>query len=532
MPYKNPADRNKRQQLRRAAKKSGGTMPLLPAVSSTLPIGDLVGTWAEATLKVPTGPLIGQPFVIPPWQRDWITGALGPGVWESGLSTSRKNGKTGLVSALVLAHLLGPLHRAAWRCVVVSLTGQLASELRMAIEETAEISGLTLNSYRSPLPGHILGPDRSRVDILASDKATGHAIGADLVILDEAGLLQESSRDLWAACYSSISSRKGRMLAISIRGNGPMFDELAQRANTPEVFWQEYAAPEDCDLDDRQAWAAANPGLQSGIKSVEYMVAASARAGANLADARIFRSHDLNQPGNPTAENLIDVAAWTQCEYHVEDLPDRSGRVVLGFDAGGSSSMTALTAIWESGRTECFAAFPSDPDLIARGHADGVGARYQTMFDRGELWAYPGRTTPVGTFLADVAESIQQRPYAVSCDFYRKTDVLDGLQAAGLSNWPIEWRRMGSGPDGSQDVRAFQRLVLDRAISCRESLLVRSALGDSMVRYDPNGNAALDKRRQRGRIDILAAGVLAAGLWERLHNAPERRGYIGLVPNE
>ena len=234
MPYKTKEDRNKRQQLRRAVTKSGGTMPLLPPVSSTKPLGDVVGDWAAATLKVPSGPLRGQPYTLPRWQRDWITGALAPGVWEAGLCTSRKNGKTGLVSCLVLAHLLGPLHKTAWRCVVVSLTGQLASELRMAIEETAEISGLSLNSYRSPLPGHILGPDRSRVDILASDKATGHAIGADMVILDEAGLLQENSRDLWAACYSSISSRKGRMLAISIRGNGPMFDELAQRANTPE----------------------------------------------------------------------------------------------------------------------------------------------------------------------------------------------------------------------------------------------------------------------------------------------------------
>ena len=26
---------------------------------------------------------------------------------------------------------------------------------------------------------------------------------------------------------------------------------------------------------------------------------------------------------------------------HVEDLPEREGKVVLGFDAGGSSSMTA-----------------------------------------------------------------------------------------------------------------------------------------------------------------------------------------------
>ena len=323
------------------------------------------------------------------------------------------------------------------------------------------------------------------------------------------------------------------MLAISIKGDGPMFSELAARDGTPEVFWKEYTAPEDCALDDRQAWAAANPGLADGIKSTEYMVAASSRAKANLADARIFRSHDLNQPGNPTAENLIDVGAWMGCEMHVEDLPEREGQVVLGFDAGGSSSMTAAVAIWESGRMETFAAFPADPDLVARGQGDGVGARYQTMYDRGELWVYPNcRTTPVGQFLADVGENIGQRPHLMASDYFRKVDVLDGLEAAGLAGWPIQWRRMGSGPDGNADVLSFQRLILEQAVMCRESLLVRAALGDSMIRFDANGNSALDKRRQRGKIDVLSAGVLAAGLWQRLHNAPARRGYIGLVPNE
>ena len=529
MPHKNKADRNRAQQIRRAAKKNVGKMPLPAMATVSMPAGDVIGDWAEATLKVPTGPLRGQPFKIPTWQREWITGAMGPGKREAGLSCARKNGKTGLVAAIVLAHMVGPLHVPDWRAVVVSLTGSLAAELRGAIEKTAEISGLNLNVYRSPLPGHILGPAGTRCDILASDKATGHAIGADLAILDEAGLLQETSRDLWAAVYSSVGGRNGRLMAISIRGDGPMFSELADRSGAREVFWTEYAAPDDCALDDPVAWGAANPGLQDGIKSASYMVDASARAGASVADARLFRAHDLNQPGNPTAQTLVDVADWLACECHVEDLPDRDGRVVVGFDAGGSSSMTAAVAIWESGRMESYAAFPDDPPILNRSRADGVGARYQTMQDRGELWVYEGRTTPVGTFLSDVAASIQQRPHAVSCDFYRKTDVMDGMTAAGLSTWPMEWRRMGTGPEGSQDVRAFQRLVLARMIAARESLLVRSALADSLVRYDGNGNQALDKRRQKGRIDVLAAGVLACGLWERMANAPAKRGYLGMV---
>ena len=191
--------------------------------------------------------------------------------------------------------------------------------------------------------------------------------------------------------------------------------------------------------------------------------------------------------------------------------------------------MTAAVAIWESGLMEVFAAFPDNPNLMARSQADAVGSRYQVMADRGELWTYPGRTTPVGAFLGDVAARLGTIPHAIAADYYRKTDVLDGLSNAGITGWPIEWRRMGTGPEGSQDVRAFQRSVLASRLAARTSLLIRSAIGESLIRYDGNGNQSLDRKRQRGRIDVLSAGVLAAGLHERLANQPVRRGYIGMI---
>ena len=92
---------------------------------------------------VPTGPLRGQPFRIPEWQREYVRVALADGVREAGLSVARKNGKSGASSRrLALAHLCGPLNAEYWRGLVVSLTGGLAKELRDAVQFTAEASGL------------------------------------------------------------------------------------------------------------------------------------------------------------------------------------------------------------------------------------------------------------------------------------------------------------------------------------------------------------------------------------------------------
>ena len=534
MPYKDRQRHNAKQREYRAKRKAARqpAPPLLAGPDANA--GQVVADWAEDVLKVPTGPLRGQPFRIASWQRDFLSAALGPGIREAGLSVARKNGKSGLIAALLLAYLAGPLNAPLWRGIVVSLTGALAGELRDAIEQTAEVSGLSplLTVKRSPPPGSIEGLSGARLTILASDKATGHALGADLAVIDEAELIQESQRDLWAAVLSSVSGRDGRLLCISIQGDGPMFREQAERAADPSVVWHSYAAPDDCALDDEDAWAAANPGLAGGIKSLAYMQDASRKAIAIPADAASFRAYDLNQPRNPSTETVCSAADWRACERSADDLPQRSGPAVVGFDIGGSASLTALAAFWpDTGRLEAWAACGDTPPLLERSRADGLGDVYCRMQDRGELRTYSGRVTPAADFLADCAERLRGvKVVAAGADRYRRAEVEDALNAAGL-RWPMQWRGQGASAtaDGSHDIRALQRLILGQRLAVEESLLLRSAVNESVIRRDAAGNPALDKRRVNGRIDALSAAVIAAGLGEIEAGRPKRRGYLGAV---
>ena len=229
MPHKTPEARRAYQNARNQRKAAGlAPAPLPPSVTPT-DAAETFFQWAESTLIVPFGMLRGQPFKVPDWQREYIRQALAPGVREAGLSIARKNGKSGLVAALMLCYLCGPLNVELWRGLCVSLTGALAAELRSAVALTAEASGMAgkLRVLKSPPPGRIEGQRGARLDILASDRASGHAVGADIAVIDEAGLLPESERELWAAVASSLSGRDGRLLAISIKGDGPMFAEMA-----------------------------------------------------------------------------------------------------------------------------------------------------------------------------------------------------------------------------------------------------------------------------------------------------------------
>ena len=87
------------------------------------------------------------------------------------------------------------------------------------------------------------------------------------------------------------------------------------------------------------------------------------------------------------------------------------------------------------------------------------------------------------------------------------------------------FRRVGAGKDGGRDVRSLQRLVLNRRLLMLESLAFATAVSNSSLRRDGNGNPGLDKATSRGRIDLLSAAVIAAGLAEPLMDRHPRRSW-------
>ena len=245
MPLNKPAERERGRRRRRdatigklRAQLAERDAPLPVAADLDVDLTDparVIAEWAAATLVVPTGILAGQPFQFERWQIAFLRDALADGVREAALTVARKNGKSGLIAAMILCYLCGPLNQPNWRAVCVSLTGALAGELRRQITEIAAASGIAglVRDYRSPTPGRIIGQRGAEITFLASDKATGNAVGTDLTLTDESGLMPESQRPVWDAVYSCVSTRNGRNLHISIKGNGPMFAELLARRGQP-----------------------------------------------------------------------------------------------------------------------------------------------------------------------------------------------------------------------------------------------------------------------------------------------------------
>lgn len=506
---------NARRRAKRAAAKTKPEAKPSSAPKTAKAKARAIAKWAAANLIVPTPPKAGQPFKLDPWQIKFLEGALADGVREAGLSVGRRNGKTFTIAVLCLAHLVGPLNARYWRAAAVSLTGKNCLELRTAIEQIAAESQLEgVEVKRSPFPGSVDGLNGASMDFLAADKASGHSVGLDMALIDEAGLLDEDKRGLWNAMTTSTGGRDGRVVCFSVQGAGPMYGEMRSRRDKPSVHWCEYSAPLNCELDDKDAWFAANPGLKTGTKSMGYMEDAAAKAQGSPADAAGFRAYDLNQPMDPSSrETIVAVADWTACLRQAEP----QGPCYIGFDLGGSVSMGAFAAYWPmTGLLRVQCGLPATPDLRRRGMADGVGRRYLDMEAQGCLRTYPGRVLPVVEFLQSGASMVDgQTIRSAGCDRYRAAETAQALEDAGL-HWPLTWRGTGAHKlaHGSADVRAFQRAVLAKQIASPPNLALESAIAESELRFDPAGNPALEKARHRGRIDALQAAVIAVGLAE------------------
>ena len=108
----------------------------------------------------------------------------------------------------------------------------------------------------------------------------------------------------------------------------------------------------------------------------------------------------------------------------------------------------------------------------------------------------------------------------VSADRYKQADVEQYIATAEL-DWIVDWRGVGTGKDGSADIKHFQAEVLEGILEMEDSLLMDSAISESVIRRDGNNNAALNKARHKGRNDPLQAALLAVGPGRRWREAME-----------
>ena len=477
-------------------------------------------------LVVTQGRLTGRPLHLMPWQRDFLAGAFDPSTGTAALTLARGQGKSTLVSAIACAALDGPLAQPRGEVVVVASS---FAQGRSAVFEAARAFLLPKieadkRSWRLQDSVNTASieyrPTGSRLRVLGSDPRRAHGLAPSLILADEPSQWPPGTAE---AMYAALLTARGKLPGSRLVALGTRPSEahhwFSEMLTGGADFALSFTAPPDADPFDPEAWAVANPSLSAfpDLAAVIRSEAEKARDNPSLLPA--FKALRLNMGTADTLEAvLIEADAWRRVE--VEALPPAEGLSVWGVDLGMSAAMSAVACYHPlTGRLECMAAFPSVPELLTRGKADGVGDLYAQMAARGELVTVGGHTVDVSELLGEAVERFGP-PSAIAADRWRQGELLDALERSSTPPCEVIWRGQGFR-DGSADILSFERVVLEGRVSVAPSLLLRAALAEARVQSDPAGNRKVSKgsaggRRSRGRDDAAVAVVLALALGSRL----------------
>lgn len=341
-------------------------------------------------LLVPKGEGAGKPVRLREFQKEIITGAYAPGVRTGLVSLPRANGKTALAAMLAVAELFVG-EASAEVLVVASDERQARITLRMAARmielnpELAERAHIYADRIRVPQNDALLQP-------LPADPGALHGWDPSLLVVDELHVVTES---VWEAVTSMQGKRPESLtLAISTPASSPdsimwRLVEHGRAGDDPAFFIKEYAAPDGCATDDREAWRLANPALACERPFLAEDGLASAR---RTLREPVFRQLRLGQWVSGS-ESWLPFGLWDSLADPDREVR-RGERVVLAFDGSASGDSTALVGCTVSPVPHLFVVGlwenPGDPRWrVPRADVDrAVDLAFDT-FDVAELSADP-----------------------------------------------------------------------------------------------------------------------------------------------
>jgi phage terminase large subunit-like protein len=478
----------------------------------------------ERFCVVPEGEKVGEPIVLADFQRRFIVDVFDnpAGTRRAYLSVGRKNGKTALIACLLLAHLVGPEAKQNGQLVSGALSREqaalvfgLASKMVMASPELSRIIRIIPSGKR------LIGlPMNTEYKALAAEGRTAHGLSPFLAILDEMGQVKGPQNDFVDAITTSQGAHESPLLLV-ISTQAPTDADLmsiwlddAERSEDPKIVSHVYAAPDDCELMDREAWKAANPAL--GLFRSEQDVEEQARQAARMpSQENTFRVLTLNQRRNMVAA-FVSPSVWKLGNSAPDDEVFLAGPVYGGLDLSATTDLTAfiLTARDGGGVLHVRPYFWMPQDSVIEA-AKRDRAPYDVWVRDGLLRTTPGKVIDYAFVARDIGALTADLPVAkVGFDRWRMDRMKAALEAAGVS-LPLE--PFGQGyVSMSPALDALESDLLQSQVRHGGHPVLTMCAANAVAIPDPAGNRKLDKSKATGRIDGMVALAMAEGV-EAMH---------------
>lgn len=479
-----------------------------------------------------------QPLELIGWQWD---GCIGPlfgwkrpdqsrryrrGYW----SVAKKNGKTELVSALLIYLLLADgeenaeVYSVAGSREQAGLVYAAANRMR---DKSPQVKKLIRNVDSTK---RLVAPRNSFYRTLSSEHSTSEGINAHGVIYDE--LHSAKGRELFDALkYAGSARRQPVSLTITTAGDGAdpahicreQYD-YAKAVERGEIKDWEYLpyiaeAPAGCDLDDPAAWRAANPSLGVTLRE-EDLAAAAAEAKASPAAESSFRRYKLNQWVS-NAEAWLSDTLFDALPADLDPATLAGRTCYAGIDLSSTDDLTAAVYLFPPPEGSDVV------DILVQPFVPGENVQrlerkhrvpYAAWARDGHLLTTPGNVVDYDSVCQRVRKHAEAHPIKmIGLDRkFQGASVEQDLIEDGFDVAPI-----GAGWV-SQDapLKEIEKRVKSLRLRHAGNPVLRWNMLSAVVKTDDAGNYSLTKRLSRAKVDCVAALVCAVAVW--MHDEANR----------
>lgn len=469
----------------------------------------------EAFCLVPDGEGVGQPLRLSEFQKRFIREVYNNpvGTRRGFLSIARKNGKTALIAALLLAHLVGPEAKQNAQLVSGAMSRDQAALVFNLAAKMVQLSSVLSDLIRIvPSGKRLIGlPLNTEYRALAADGRTAHGLSPVLAILDEVGQVQGPRSDFVDAITTSQGAHAAPLLLVISTQAASDADLLsvwlddAQASEDPRIVCHLYAAPEDCDLLDEKAWKAANPALDE-FRSRDDLAEQMKQATRMPSMGNTVRNLLLNQRVS-TESPFVSPDVWKE---NAADPEPFDGPVYGGLDLSSRNDLTALVLVGKVDGVWQVRSYFWAPQQGLHERSQRDRTPYDLYVSEGALRATPGATVDYEVVAAEVADIVSDLDlHALAFDRWRIDIFQKELDRLGVS---LPMVPFGQGfKDMSPALDMLEAELLNGRMAHGMHPVLTLCAANATTARDPAGNRKLDKSKATGRIDGMVALAMAMG---------------------
>lgn len=487
--------------------------------------GEKVCAFIERFCIVPEGDLVGQKVKLAPFQRAFILDVYDnpAGTRRAYLSIARKNAKTATIACIVLAHIAGPEARLNSRIISGAMSKEQAAEVYNYASKMVELSpDLSRVCRIVPSTKVIVGLSKNvEYRAVSAEGKTAHGKSPVVAILDEVGQVRGQSSDFVDAIVTSQGAYEDAML-FAISTQSPNDNDLfsiwlddALNSGDKRVVCHLYAAERDCELDDPEAWRAANPALGL-FRSRKDMEEQADRALRMPSFEPTFRNLHLNQRVEMVAP-LVSRRVWESNGGRPDEAVLRSAKVFAGLDLSARNDLTSLVyTAWGGApgeeRWHVKARFwTPEATLVERAKRDR--APYDKWAKEGWITPVPGMSIDYEMVARDIADELDGLDIAaINFDRWRIDLIRKELEKIGVE---LPLAPFGQGfRDMAPAIDRLETLLLNGQLAHGGNPVLTMCIANARVEQDSAGNRKLNKAKATGRIDGAVALAMSLGAKE------------------